>query len=153
MREKENFLRSFLLMFLFPFTLQITVGAVKIYPIPVGLKSSDVYRVFINKQEVFVYDSPIPAAYCSFDMNGGVEIVITVNKDVKWVDVRPLAAGVIPVFKDSTIWIYLKKPMQLSIELNGSIKMPLFIFANSFENNIPSKKDPNVLFFEAGKMY
>ncbi|MEP7230191.1 MAG: glycosyl hydrolase family 28 protein [Ginsengibacter sp.] len=153
MREKEIFLRSFLLMFLFLFTLQITVGAVKIYPIPVGLKSSDVYRVFINEQEVFVYDSPVPAAYCSFDMNSGVEIVIKVNRDVKWVDVRPLAAGVIPIFKDSTIRLYLKKPMQLSIELNGSIKMPLFIFANSFEKNIPSKNDPNVLFFEAGKMY
>lgn len=153
MRVKENFLRSFLLMFLFLFTLQIAVAAVKIYPIPIGLKPSATYRVFINKQEVFVYDSPVPAAYCSFDMNSEVEIVIKVNRDVKWVDVRPLAAGVIPLFKDSTIRIYLKRPMQLSIELNGSIKMPLFIFANSFEKNIPSKNDPNVLFFEAGKMY
>lgn len=153
MRVKEKTIQGFLLMLLFLFTLQVTVAAVKIYPIPVGLKSSEVYKVFINKQEVFVYDSPVPAAYCSFDMSGGVEIVIKVNRDVKWVDVRPLAAGVIPVFKDSTIRIYLKKPMQLSIELNGSIKMPLFIFANSFEKNIPSKNDPNVLFFEAGKMY
>jgi hypothetical protein len=153
MRLKEKTLQRFLLILLFLFTLQITVAAVKIYPIPTGLKTSVAYKVFINKQEVFVYDSPVPAAYCSFDMSNGVEIVIKVTRDVKWVDVRPLAAGVTPVFKDSTIRIYLKKPMQLSIELNGSIKMPLFIFANPFEKNIPSKNDPNVLFFEAGKMY
>ena len=124
-----------------------------IYPSPAGLAASPDYEVKINGQPSFVYASPAQAAYCSFDMNGPVEITIKANRDIKWVDVRPLAKGIKPLFKDSTITIRLSKPAQLSIELNGSIKMPLFLFANAPEKNKPSKKDANVIFFEAGKIH
>jgi len=86
-------------------------------------------------------------------MNGAVEITIKANRDIKWVDIRPLALGIKPIFKDSTIRFKLSKPAQLSIELNGSIKMPLFLFANAPEKNKPSRKDNNVMFFEAGKIH
>lgn len=135
------------------FNIPVLCAAVKIYPAPAGLKPSDAYQVFVNGREAFVYDSPVPAAFCGFDMNSPVDIVIKANRDIKWVDVRPLAAGIHPIFKDSTIRLHIEKPVQLSIELNGSIKMPLFIFANPFEINIPSRTDKHVQFFEAGKMY
>jgi hypothetical protein len=86
-------------------------------------------------------------------MAEAVDVVIKVNRDVKWVDVRPLSAGVTPVFKDSTIRIHLKKPQQLSIEINGSIRNSLFLFANAIEKNKPKKNDPNVVYFEAGRVY
>jgi hypothetical protein len=140
---------SFLISAL-PFLLNAQTG---IYPVPAGLKPSAEYKVSVNGRDAFVYQSPIPAAYCSFDIEKPSEIVIKVNRDVKWVDIRPLSAGIKPVFKDSTIRIQLNKPQKLSVEINGSIKMPLFLFANSYESNKPSKKDPNVLFFEAGKIY
>jgi hypothetical protein len=124
-----------------------------IYPAPAGLKPSDEYQVRLNGKAAFVYDSPIPAAYCSFDIKDGVDVVIKVNRDVKWVDVRPLSAGITPVFNDSTIRLRINKPQQLSIEINGSIKHPLFLFANSIENNKPKKNDANVVFFEAGKIH
>ena len=124
-----------------------------IYPVPAGLKPSTDYTVFVNGKEVFVYASPIPAAYCSFEMSGPVTVTIRANRDIKWVDVRPLSSGITPQFKDSTIYIRISKPQQLSIELNGSIKMPLFIFANAPEKNKPSKTNPNVIFFEAGKIH
>ena len=124
-----------------------------IYPVPAGLKPSTDYTVFVNGKEVFVYASPIPAAYCSFEMIGPVTVIIKANRDIKWVDVRPLSSGITPQFKDSTINIRISKPQQLSIELNGSIKMPLFIFANAPEKNKPSKTNPNVIFFEAGKIH
>ncbi|MGI8635224.1 MAG: glycosyl hydrolase family 28 protein, partial [Segetibacter sp.] len=99
------------------------------------------------------YASPVPAAYCSFDMSGPVDITIKANRDIKWVDVRPRSAGIQPRFKDSIIQLHLTKPVKLSIELNGSIKAPLFLFANPPEVNKPAKNDKNVLYFEAGKIH
>lgn len=135
------------------FNVSIIIAQALIYPSPTGLAASPDYEVKVNGQSAFVYASPAQAAYCSFDMNGPIEIIIKANRDIKWVDVRPLAKGIRPVFKDSTITIRLSKPAQLSIELNGSIKMPLFLFANAPEKNKPSKNDANVIFFEAGKIH
>ena len=135
------------------FNSSVILGQTIIYPAPVGLAPSPDYEVKVNGQPAFVYASPAQAAYCSFDMNGSIEITIKANRDIKWVDVRPLAKGIKPIFKDSTITIRLSKPAQLSIELNGSIKMPLFVFANAPEINKPSKNDANVIFFEAGKVH
>jgi hypothetical protein len=124
-----------------------------LYPAPQGLKPSEDYEVLVNGKKAFVYASPVPAAYCSFEMNGPVDITIKANRDIKWVDVRPRSAGIQPDFKDSTIKLHLSKPVKLSIELNGSIRLPLFIFANSAEGNKPSRNDKNVIFFEAGKIH
>lgn len=124
-----------------------------IYPAPQGLPASADYEVSVNGKEVFVYASPVPAAYCSFDMSGPVEIIIKAKRDIKWVDVRPLSEGIKPAFKDSTVTIRLRRPAQLSIELNGSIRTPLFLLANAPEKNIPSKKESNVIFFEGGKVH
>jgi hypothetical protein len=128
-------------------------SAQTLYPAPAGLRPSAEYQVFVNGKEAFVYQSPVPAAYCSFDMNAPVEVTIKASRDIKWVDVRPFAAGVKASFKDSTIRLQLKKPQQLSIELNGSIKMPLFLFANAPEKEKPARNNPNVIFFEAGKIH
>ena len=100
------------------------LSAQTIYPAPSGITPSTDYQVTVNGRTCFVYISPIPAAYCSFDMDKPVDIVIKTNRDIKWVDVRPLSAGIKPPFKDSTIRLRLTKPQKLSIELNGSIKTP-----------------------------
>lgn len=118
-----------------------------LYPAPAGLSASADYRVFVNGKEAFVYASPIPAAYCSFGINGPVGILIKAARDIKWADIRPLKAGIRPLFKDSTIHFRLNAPAQLSVELNGSSKLPLFIFANAPEKNKPSRNNKNVLFF------
>jgi hypothetical protein len=114
---------------------------------------SGAYRVFVDKEEQFVYDSPIPAAYCSFDVKAPVTVVIKAARDIKWVDIRPLSAAVKFTFRDSTITFTVSKPQQLSIELNGSIKTPLFLFANPPEKNKPAKNDKNVQFYERGKRH
>ena len=135
------------------FVVFMAQGQATIYPVPEGLQASPDYKVFVNGKEVFVYASPVPAAYCSFELHGNVQVTIKASRDIKWVDVRPYSAGVKPVFKDSTITFSLSKPLQLSVELNGTLKTPLFLFANPPEKNKPSKETPNVLFFEAGKIH
>lgn len=111
------------------------------------------YAVTVNNKSVFVYQLPVPAAYCSFDVAGPIEVVIKANRDVKWVDVRPLSSGIKATFKDSVIKIRLTRPQKLSIELNGSFKHPLFLFANSPERNKPRPTTPGVKFFEKGKVH
>jgi hypothetical protein len=156
MRQLESvhkpFRRLVLVLQYCVFTGLITHGQ-NIYPIPKGIKPSPDYEVFINGKKAFVYAAPVPAAYCSFDMSTPVDITIKANRDIKWVDVRPKAAAIQSSFKDSTIRIHLDKPVQLSIELNGSIKSPLFLFANPPVQELPDRKDKDVIYFEAGKVH
>ncbi len=153
MSQLKNILSHLIIVAIILLYAEVSHAQPIIYPMPAGLAASPDYEVKINGQPAFVYASPAQAAYCSFDMNSPVEITIKANRDIKWVDVRPLSAGIKPKFKDSTITIRLLKPAQLSIELNGSIKMPLFLFANAPEKNKPSKNDANVIFFEGGKIH
>jgi hypothetical protein len=125
----------------------------QVYPAPVGLKPSAQYRVKVNGKDCFVYDSPVPAAYCMMDFTGPLDIEIISARDVKWVDLRPRSSGVQARFTDSIIRLRLTKPMTLSLELNGSLKIPLFIFANPPEKNKPMRNSPGVHYFESGKIH
>lgn len=142
-----------LFLFFLSFTVISTSIAQALSASHSTIKASENYQVFVNGKEILVYDSPVPAAYCSFDLVGKASVVIKAKRDLKWVDIRPLSAGIKFTFKDSTISFTLPSPKKLSIELNGSIKTPLFLFANAPEKNKPSKSDKNVQFFESGKKH
>ncbi|HLL43381.1 MAG TPA: hypothetical protein VK369_09595, partial [Segetibacter sp.] len=118
--EQIEFKLIVLLLFQCCLSTGIITHAQTIYPTTKGLHPSQDYEVTVNGKKAFVYASPVPAAYCSFDMSGPVDITIKANRDIKWVDVRPRSAGIQPDFKDSTIKLHLTKPVKLSIELNGS---------------------------------
>lgn len=123
---------------------------------PASFTPSPDFNVKVDGKNVLVYSSPIPAAFCSFVMTKPVEITIrSLNRDIKWVDVRPKSAGIKPLFQnsDSIITLRITKTGQYSIELNGSIKIPLLLFANGQETNKPDKNDKNVLYFESGKIH
>jgi len=73
---------------------------------------------------------------------------------VKWVDVRPHSSAIEPTWgSDGTIELRISKPCKLSIELNGRITMPLYIFANPPETDKPLKTDKNVIFLDGGKVH
>ncbi len=104
----------------------------------VSFSPSPDFSITIDRKNVLVYSSPIPASFCSFTLIKPVEIKIkSLTRDIKWVDLRPLSSGIKPVFKDSdsTITFIISKPGQFSIELNGSLKTPLWLFANAPEKN------------------
>ncbi len=146
-------LKFYFSSFIFYWSVVCIYAQVQIFTPPLGIKPSSDYEVKINGKEVFVYSSPIPASYCIFNMDGPVEITIKTGRDLKWVDIRPLSSELKATFKDSTITIKMSKPLKISVELNGSIKSPLFIFANPPEISKPNKKDSNIVFFEAGKIH
>lgn len=146
-----------LLLMIFPGTdLVIAQNRVAVPVNQASFNPSPEFSVTVDGKNALVYSSPIPAAFCSFVMNKPVEIAIkSLTRDIKWVDVRPLSAGIKPVFKnsDSTITFKINKPGQFSIELNGSIKIPLYLFANAPETGKPDRTDKNVLYFESGKIH
>lgn len=144
-------------MALFIFITMIVSGAfsqVVTWDGPEGFVSNKFYTVTVNGVNVPVYDTPI-ASYAVFDFTGSVDVKVQTSFDVRWVDVRPLKLNIQPQYiDDNTFSIQLSKPVDLSLELNGRIrKQPLFLFSNAPEKDIPSRTDPNVIWFEKGKLY
>jgi len=147
-------MRKIILRTLFLVAINSISAQVITYPQTEGISQSINYSVLANGQQVGVYDSPI-VSYAAFDMQGKVTIKIKANRDVKWVEIRPRNLNITPTWSaDSTIQFSIDKPCNLSIELNGApLEFPLFLFANPLETNVPSANDPNVIYFEAGKVH
>jgi hypothetical protein len=121
---------------------------------PEGEASHRYYRVTVNGVPVPVYDTAI-ASWAMFDFEGTVTVRVETMFDVRWVDVRPRAAGITPEYVgDHVFTVTLDRPQNLSLELNGRIRQqPLFLFSNAPETERPDRSDPNVLWFEGGRLY
>jgi len=121
---------------------------------PKGFASEKYYQVKVNGISVPVYDTPI-ASYAIFDFAEKVTVEVNTMFDVRWVDIRPLKSDIKPDYTgDNSFKFSMNKPENLSVELNGRIRQqPLFIFAGKPEIDKPSKTDPNVVWFEGGKLY
>ncbi len=121
---------------------------------PEGFASDKYYTVKVNGVNVPVYDTPI-ASYAIFDFTGPVTVDVKTMFDVRWVDIRPLKSVLKPEYTgDNTFQFTMNKPENISLELNGRIRQqPLFIFSGKPEVEKPSKNDPNVVYFEGGKLY
>lgn len=92
-------------------------------------------------------------AFLSFGMRGPVEIVVKLTKAPDKIVIRPLSANIKPEIQGDTFRFTLRRPMNLSVEVDGDLSTPLFVFANPELTNPPDKKDPKVKYFEAGKIH
>jgi len=121
---------------------------------PPSFSSGKFYQLKVNGENVPVYDTPI-ASYAIFDFKGEANLEIETMFDVRWVDVRPLRWGLKPNYTgDHSFRIKMSHPANLSVELNGRIRQqPLFIFAGASKADIPDRNDPNVIWFDSGKLY
>jgi len=125
---------------------------VVLYPAPDGAERAKDFTVKADGEEIFVYDSKV-AAFGYFSFNGRVPVSITANRDVDKVDIRPKSHGIEYSIKGRTINFQLDRPCNLSVEINGDIKRPIFIFANPLEQDIPKQGDENVLYFGGRKIH
>jgi hypothetical protein len=131
---------------------QVTSASVRAYNYSPEVKPSVRYSLKAGGQTVLVTDNPIPAAFAAFETDQAVPIEIACTQDVKWVDIRPVRLGIKPVIKDNKILFTIPAAGNYTVEINGKTDYPLFIFANPPEIK-PNKSDPNVIYFEAGKIY
>jgi len=121
---------------------------------PAGYASDKFYQVKVNGIQVPVFNTPI-ASYAVFDFSGAARVEVNTMFDVRWVDIRPMRAGLKPEYtSDNSFKFNLNNPENLSLELNGRIgQQPLFIFAGKPEGNTPVKEDKNVIWFDGGELY
>ena len=132
---------------------QAVHAEIRTYHYPAEVKASQAYSLKVDGIPVMVIDNPVPSSFAAFELQQGpVTVEIACSQDVKWVDVRPLSAGITPQIKDGKIWFTIPSPGHYTVELNGKLNHPLFIFADPVEEK-PSKTDPDVIYFEAGKLH
>lgn len=92
-------------------------------------------------------------SFGQFDLARPSEVVIRTGFDVRWVDVRPRSAGVVPVIgaDHSTVRLQVKSPVPLTVEFNGDWKRVLHLLINPPEKNAPEPGTPNVRYFGPGE--
>jgi len=139
----------------------------KAYPAPVGIAQNQSFTVRVRVPGGKWQDLPAylikvdrvigtqhqqqASSMAYFDFSGEVEVSVTFNKGpVKTARIRPLSYGIQHDLKNRTILFKLKKPANLSIEVNGDIFGNLQLFANPIEENIPAPNDTNVIYFGPG---
>ncbi len=122
------------------------------YPTPEGASQADDFQVVVDGQTQFVHNSQI-AAFTTFSFSGKVQVTITPRKAFTRVDIRPKSRDIAATVEDGTIRFELGRPCQLSIELDGDIKRPLFVFANPPEKKTPKPDDKRVRYFGPGQVY
>jgi hypothetical protein len=92
--------------------------------------------------------------WTTFSFDGAVRIEVTrLNGSAAGAEVRPLAAGIKPLITSSTVTFSISKPGKFWIKFPGMDEHPLFIFADPPETDVPDRKDPNVTWFEGGKIH
>ena len=113
---------------------------------------SPVLKVRIDGRECFTYYIPF-AAFAGFDLAQAGKVEIECKGAIQSVDVRPKSLDIRPEVTGNKITLPLKAPAYLSVEINGDLKEPLFLFADPPEQDAPKPDTPGVKFFAAGKVH
>lgn len=121
------------------------------YAAPEGITASPEYTLKVNGEEVFVYRAP-KGDFAIFSIDGKADIEVGVQTPVKEVKVRPLHAAIKTDHQQDRISFSINEPGNFSVEVNNNTSLPLLIFANPPEEEVPADGD-DVRFFEAGKIH
>ena len=143
-------MKKYLLLILLV-SIQLVGATVRPYNYPAEVKPSGRYALKAGGQPVLVIENPVPSSFAAFELEGAAVIEIECTHDVKWVDVRPLKAGIQPKIVGGKIIFTIPAPGNYSVEINGKLDHPLFIFANPGE--VKPARSADVIFFEAGKIH
>mgnify|MGYP002779575380 CR=1 FL=1 len=143
-------IRLLLFFLILPFSVVAAQTPPVLYSLPEGVPRAADFRVWINDRELALYET-VPAAVGVFDFAGEVQVRIETIRDVKWVDIRPKSLGIEPQYGGRSISFTVRKPSQLSVELNGESKRVLSLFANAPETAPPA--GANVRHFKAGAVH
>ncbi|MFU8893682.1 MAG: glycosyl hydrolase family 28 protein [Luteolibacter sp.] len=127
-------------------------GNVILYDFPEGFPHSERYSAKVGGQETPALQT-VRGAFLSFGMNGPVEIEVAVANAPENVVIRPLSSGIKARVENGVIRFTLTRPLNLSVELDGDLADPLFIFANPELPKPPDRNDPKVRYFESGKIH
>jgi len=103
----------------------------------------------LEPSNVVGYSSPM----APFAFTGEVDVVVDVKRPISRPIVRPLSLGIVPKVEGNTLRIHLTHPCHLAVEVDADLHRPLFLFADAPEKNAPKLGDPDVLYFEGGRIH
>jgi hypothetical protein len=152
MRNTSTWLQTALLLAGWCVITHVGDARLVAYPFPPELPVSPVYQVEISASRIPALQTK-RGAFLSFGMTGPVDIQVTLPKAANDVVIRPLSAGIKAENKGDTFHFHLPRPMNLSVEVDGNVHDPLFVFANPELDNPPAKDDPKVMYFESGRIH
>lgn len=122
------------------------------YPVAPGLEVSPDAKVTVDGRDIAV--RPTPAfSFASFAFRGEIEVSVRVSRPIVAAVIRPLSLGIVPEVRDGVIRFRLSRPVKLALEVDGDLRRPLFLFADSPETGRPSRSDRNVRYFEGGRIH
>ena len=161
MHNNSNVIRfRLVLLILNLLNLSNIISQTVVYPAPAGVTASTQYSVLVNGQSSFVFQSTYVGsgaargAFTSFSTSLTVPVTVTTNVDISSVSIRPLKPGLTYTLTAArTITINVPSNCNISVEINGNVANPLYIFSNPLEVNIPGPSDPNVKYYAAGQIY
>lgn len=109
-------------------------------------------KVYADGAEKTVFTT-INCDFVQIEADGEVNIEVETGKKLETADIRPLSRGIVPQFeKGGSKLSFAAEPGQfLSVETNGDLDRPLFVFVNR-KIAVPQSTDvANVLYYEGGK--
>lgn len=119
---------------------------------PSGIEAASDYRVRAGGHDVFVYQSPV-AALAPFSFSGRIDVTVETDKPIETVAIRPLSREIEAKVDGNRLHFSLDEPANLSIEIDGDISRPLFLFGSPIETDAPAPGDPGVVYFEGGRIH
>ena len=131
---------------------QISTESVIVPKFSIDYPRAQDFKVSAGGKELPVLEGTIAAMSYAI-INGETTVTIIRDEAFEKVVVRPLSYGVEPRVVGNKVMFSIPKAMNLSIEFDDDIKRPLFLFTSPERQNVPSKDDPNVRYYEAGKIY
>lgn len=137
------------------------------YPAPAGAELNDTFDVRVRTpggewRELPAYLVRVravrdaaattePASMASFDFSGEVEVSVTHRSGpIQSARVRPLSLGIRPVVEGDRLAFTIKRPCDLSVEINGDIFHNLHLFARALPGAAPDPRAANVITFGPG---
>lgn len=165
-----TFIVSRLVALTFAFGLTVARAEVWVYPVPTEEFRSPDYVVRVTQaghtHESFVYrhahqDDHLRDRgsdfnhWTTFSFSGEITVEVTrLRGPTRGVVIHPIPRDIRPTSTTAnTITFTLTQPEKLFVRFPGAEEDPLFIFADEPEKNIPDRADPNVIWFEAGKVH
>lgn len=125
------------------------------YPAPPEEATTSQYRVTVNGQPLAVYSAKCKGwgdeyYFASFDLEGKAEVVVHSAATLAKTEIHPLNRGIVPEQRsDNELAFTVDRPGHLAVKRDDRA-MPLMLFVNPIETDIPDPKDPNVVFFAPG---
>ncbi len=118
------------------------------------VKESQIYAVKAAGKYITVIPTIEPhLAWVGVD-EGRVKFEISLQSGrIEDAVVRPVAKGHEYRVENGRLVLIMEKYDRVSVEINGDITNPLFLFVNPIDKERPSKADPSVRYYEAGKIY